>query len=307
MPLILGTVSYGNAIGTSPRFVSNVTITAAGSPTVVTTTAAPGGNAGQYILMGLGTGPYTVTPTKTTGVNSITSFDAARIAQHVAGSQPLMGNQLVVADVSNNGTISSFDSGQLARYVAGTPPYGSTGLWKFTPANRMYDSVTSELDGEDYVALLMGEVSGNWNNTGARAASVPSTDLFIELPHELTDAGRDVLLPITIRGTAGKEIISYEFDLMYDPAFLQPQAHAIELDETVSRGLFSVVNGAEPGRLRVVVYGPTPIESDGVLLYLRFNTCGAPGSTSPLSLENVIFNEGIRTQVSNGRVEISTG
>ena len=171
-PVISGTVTYGNAIGApTPRFVSNVTITANGSPVVSTTTGAPGPTAGQYSLTGFGAGSYTITPTKTGGVNNITSFDAAKIAQHVAGTSTLTGNQLIVADVSNNGSVSSFDAAQIARYVASSPPFGITGTWKFVPVNKVYSSITGDLTGEDYSALLMGEVSGNWTNTGARPAS----------------------------------------------------------------------------------------------------------------------------------------
>lgn len=172
-PQITGIVTYGNAIGSpNPRFVSNVTITGAGSPTVMATTTAPGPTAGQYTLTGFGAGSYTVTPTKTGGVNGITSFDAAKIAQHVAGISSLTGNQLIVADVSGNGVISSFDAAMIAKFVAG-PPYGSpgvgaTGTWRFIPVNRSYATVTTNISGEDYIALLMGEVSGNWTNTGAR-------------------------------------------------------------------------------------------------------------------------------------------
>jgi len=168
-PVITGTVTYGNAIGApTPRFVSNVTITANGSPVVSTTTAAPGATAGQYSLTGFGAGSYTITPTKTGGVNGITSFDAARLAQHAVGTNVLNATQLIVADVSNNGTVSSFDAGQIARFVAGSPPFGVTGTWKFVPVNKVYSSITGDLTGEDYSALLMGEVSGNWTNTGSR-------------------------------------------------------------------------------------------------------------------------------------------
>ncbi|MFN0278126.1 MAG: hypothetical protein ACKVRN_05925 [Pyrinomonadaceae bacterium] len=81
---ISGTVTYGNAIGTpTPRFVSNAVISGAGSPNVSTTTSFPGGT---YTLTGFGAGSYTVTPSKTTGQNSIGSNDAARIAQHTAGA-----------------------------------------------------------------------------------------------------------------------------------------------------------------------------------------------------------------------------
>ena len=169
---VSGTVTYGNAIGApNPRFVSNVMISAAGSPNLTATTGAPGTTAGQYSLAGFGSGAYTVTASKTGGVNGITSFDAAMIARHVTGTAPLSGNQLIAADVSNNGDVSSFDAAQIARFAAAAPPYGVTGTWRFVPALRSYSSVTGELGGQDFTAVLMGDVSGNWTNTGARRAN----------------------------------------------------------------------------------------------------------------------------------------
>jgi len=165
-PSISGTITYGNAVGSpNPRFVSGVLLSAVGSVNVSTTSDFPNGN---YVLTGFGSGSYTVTPTKTDGVNGITSFDAARIAQHVAGVSILTGNQFLVADVSDNGQLSSFDAAQLARYVIGSPPFGSTGTWKFIPVNRSYASVTGNATGEDFTALLMGDVTGNWTNSAAR-------------------------------------------------------------------------------------------------------------------------------------------
>lgn len=165
---VSGTITYGNAIGgTSPRFVSNVLLGGTGTPNVSATSDFPGGT---YSLTGFGAGSYTVTPSKTGSVNgAISSFDAAKIALHVAGTTTLTGNQLIVADVSGNGTISSFDAGQIARYAAGAPGSGSAGNWIFSPASRNYASVTTNVTGEDYVALLMGEVSGNWVNTAAKS------------------------------------------------------------------------------------------------------------------------------------------
>ena len=49
------------------------------------------------------------------------------------------------------------------------PGSGSAGTWIFTPVNRNYASVTTNIKGEDYIALLMGEVSGNWTNTAPAA------------------------------------------------------------------------------------------------------------------------------------------
>lgn len=160
---ISGAVVYGNAIGSpSTRFISDTVVcSSTGSPPVLTLTNADG----HYTLTGFGSGSYTIVTAKSGGANGITSFDAAKISQFAAGTISLTENQLIVADVSNNGTISSFDAAQVAKYVAATPPYGFTGTWKFLPASRTYDSVTSNVTGEDFVGLLMGEVSGNWTNT----------------------------------------------------------------------------------------------------------------------------------------------
>lgn len=162
-PAISGTITYGiSPVGPPPPFVSNVLLSGAGSPDVSVTTVFP---SGSYTLTGFGAGSYTVTPSKTGGVNGISSFDAGRIAQHAAGITILSANQLVAADTSGNGTVSSFDAAQIARFAAGISGIGLTGTWKFLPVNRSYASVTSNVAGEDFIAILMGEVSGNWVNT----------------------------------------------------------------------------------------------------------------------------------------------
>lgn len=327
---ISGTVTYGN--GATHPFVSNVTITGSGSPGVMTTTAPPGGNAGQYMLSGFGAGSYTVTPTKIGGVNgAISSFDAGRIALHVAGppNPQLNATQLIVADVSGNGAVTSFDAGMIAKFVAG-PPYtapgiGATSTWRFTPVNRAYASVTSNVNGEDYTALLMGEVSGNWTNTGARPVDGPQSDaigenalptagttgrltpeIFVDMPKMAIGADKVINIPVSVHGAVKKDINSYEFDLRYDPAVIQPSPDAVNVAGTVSRRLSVVTNGAVPGLLRVVVYGAIPIEGEGVLLNLRFTAIGAPGSVSPLKLERLMFNEGDPgTLVTDGQIQLS--
>lgn len=335
---ITGTITYGNAIPADVRFVSNVQINGAGSVPVSVFTDGPGPTAGQYTLTGFGAGAYTVTPTKTGGVNaSISSFDAARIAQHAAGppNAQLTGSQLLVADVSNNGSITSFDAGMIAKFVAG-PPYeppgiGLTGSWKFSPVNKNYASVTASIAGEDYSALLMGEISGNWTNTGARPAAEPrdsdkqpsekqrlstvgrrqfavggyEENIYVGLPILTASTDKDILVPITVDGIADKDVISYEFNLRYDPSVIQPVGDSVDLKGTASRGLSMVINASEAGLLRVVVYGAMPINENGLLLNLRFAVVGAVGSVSPLVFERMMFNEGEpRVCVSDGRIEL---
>ena len=212
------------------------------------------------------------------------------------------------ADVSNNGVISSFDAAEIAAFVAAVPggATGLTGIWKFflppgptfpigaSPTSRSYASVSGNLTGEDFVGLLLGDVSGNWINTGARASDNegPEREIGLSFGADLTGANKEITVPVNVKNIANKKVISYEFDLRYDSTVIQPMAEPVDVTKTVSRGLLVVTNPYEAGMLRVVVYGPIPIDENGVLLNLKFTAVGQSGSVSPLTFERIMFNEG---------------
>lgn len=303
---ISGTVTYGNAIAApTTRFVSNVLISGSGSPPVSTST----NTLGTYSLTGFGSGGYTITPSKTGGLSgAISSFDAARIAQSVAGQITLTATQQTVGDVSSSGGLSSFDAAMIAKYTVAQPGTGTTGNWIFDPTSNTHSSVSSNISGEDYSALLMGDVTGNWVDSGTRsfAGHGPETPITVTVPHITGQMTGDVNVPINVDRLTGKGIISYEFDLRYDPLVLMPQAEPINLDASVSRGFSVAVNANEPGLLRVAVYGVDPIEKDGILLNIRFAPVGMFGSLSMLKLERIAFNEDDSTVLTfDGSVAVS--
>jgi hypothetical protein len=260
-------------------------------------------------LTGFGSGSYTITPSKTGGVNgTITSFDAARIAQFVTGNTTFTGAQQTVADVSGSSGVTSFDAALIARYAASLgPPTGSAGTWIFAPVNYMHASVNGMIT-DDYAALLMGEVSGNWTSGAARndvSGNGREGSIDVSAPQTVGTTGRQISIPIEVNGAANKGIISCEFDLRFDPSVIQPAADVVHLAGTVSRGLTAVANTSEPGLLRVVMYGGLPIEKDGILLNLNFVAVGESGSVTPLTWERILFNEGDFEIVTNdGQIEL---
>jgi hypothetical protein len=325
-PSISGVITYGNAIGNPPppRLVRNVTVqSTAGSPAVGPVIT---GTPGAYTLTGFGATSYTIKPSKPGGANTaITSADAARTAQGVAGSVPFVSqNQRFAADTSGNGgpnPVTSNDAALIARFAAGLTGFGRTGTWFFfvtgapspmptAPAtyndSRSYASVTTALTGQDYVAILVGEVTGNYNPANnARPAIGPESITSVELPQVAVNAGKEIVIPVRVQGAVDKIITSYEFDLRYDPSVIQPWSDPVDIAKTASRGLSFAVNAHEPGLLRVVMYGAYPIDRDGVLMNLRFTAVGKPGSISPLTFEQIMFNEGDpAVTVSDGRIEL---
>ena len=132
----------------------------------------------------------------------------------------------------------------------------------------------------------------------------PERNTSVELPNIAVQADKEITIPVTVTGIADKDVISYEFDLRFDPSVMQPQINTVDLNGTVSRGLAFVTNKEEPGRMRVVMYGPMPIDGDGVLLNLRFIAVGKPAAMSPLIFESFMFNEGLPMTATEGKVEL---
>jgi len=313
---ITGEVTYGNAIvggGPSPRHVPGTTLNAVGSINQSAVTALDG----TYTLSGMGAGPYVVTPVKTgDDQGALTGFDSACIAQYVvslAGGcmtspSPTVA-QTTVADVSGNLTITSFDAALIARYAASLPGFGNTGQWRFTPTSISYPDVNTNYINQNYVALLMGDVTGNWKNLLAtRPAPIfPEGErpMRISAPSISAPVGTEVSIPVDIQDTTGKGILSYEFDLRFDPRVLEPAANTVDLVGTIGEGQSVTVNSLERGKIRVVVYGTNALMGAGHLLNLKFNVIGDVNEASDLTWESFNINEGgINFEVMNGRVAV---
>ena len=136
---ITGNVEY--AIVAKP--VPGVVLTAPGTLPTPTVTATSD-SLGDYTLSGFGSGPYTVTPTRTTqpcGIfapNGIFANDAGLISQHVVGLITLTPDQIVAAKVSGPLTtmLSSFDAALIAQKVVGIcNPINMAGVWMFSPGS----------------------------------------------------------------------------------------------------------------------------------------------------------------------------
>jgi hypothetical protein len=160
-----GTIRYGITLeNQAAKFVSGVNLTVSGS----SQNYATSDSSGFYELLELTTGGnYTVTPTKTGNINSITPFDATLVLRCVAagGNCTLTDNQKLAADANNSNSITPFDATQILRFVAAnqqTTATGEVGNWKFNPAARSYNPHSGSLTNENYEAILIGEINGSW-------------------------------------------------------------------------------------------------------------------------------------------------
>jgi hypothetical protein len=304
LPSISGRVTYENA-PVPPVPVSSTAISATGTPAVM----AMSGTDGNYILMGLGPGPYTVTPSKLTQpfttANGIFSNDAALISRHVVGLITLNATQQKAAAVGGQANISSFDAGLIAQYIVGIPNMANlTGQWKFTPVDRSYAAVNASQSDQDFAALLMGDVSGDWTPPTLRPLEsstrpMPWEAALVSLPGTKASPGETVTLPLRIVNTGGEAVSSYQFTLRYDPAVVRPAEIAASLEGTMSESMSLTWYSPIPGVLNIVVYSAFPVTGDGTYLNLMLTAAGEPGSSTPIIVSGFRLNDGSKPVISS--------
>ncbi|HEX8638561.1 MAG TPA: M20/M25/M40 family metallo-hydrolase, partial [Pyrinomonadaceae bacterium] len=147
--------------------LSGASISLSGSATNAVITNSSGG----YSFTVNPNGNYTVTAAKSGDVKGINSLDAARIQQHLVGLTDLSAAQLVAADTDGNGAVNSLDATRIQQYQVNIPAQNIIGQWKFLPDNRQYNSINSSLSSENYAAILVGEVSGDWSSASRFAGN----------------------------------------------------------------------------------------------------------------------------------------
>ena len=102
-------------------------------------------------------------------------------------------------------------------------------------------------------------------------------------------------LPITMSSTpptAYGGIISFQFNLHYDPAVVIPTGDnfGCSTSKTVAANLIAVCNIQPEGRLRVAVYGAYGFTEPGTILNIDFLAVGA--GESPLTFTDAFLHEG---------------
>lgn len=297
---ISGVISYCIA---NTKKVANVVLTTNGAPPLNGTS----NSSGNYTISNIPGGAVTVTPAKTGDVNGISSFDASQVAQASAGLITLTSCQQMAADASNNGSVSSFDASQIAQFAAGLPvnPPNVTGTWKFVPVNRLYNPLSSNLSNENYDAVLVGDVSGNWTPPAGPSGNTGTTvQIPVTLPNLSTKAGSSVTVPVKVGNFGTSRIVSYDFEIEFDPSVLQLQDSPVDVAGTLSDA-FTITPNPAAGRLRVSGFGLARLDGSGTLLNLKFNVVGAPGASSALTWRGFAFNEDAQSNLTGGGVIIA--
>ena len=108
-----------------------------------------------------------MTPTKTAltpGSAGINTVDVIATQRHflIIGT-PLSGCRLTAADVNGVGGINTVDVIAIQRFFLSLATgIANVGKYQFTPASRTYTPITSNQTGQNYDAIVFGDVVGSF-------------------------------------------------------------------------------------------------------------------------------------------------
>ena len=207
------------------------------------------------------------------------------------------------------------------------------------PSSHDYPSLSNSLAGENFEAILVGDVNGSWQpsapsnlseeenekqtenlqilpvdpetvvplgkSSATTEGSAVMADISISLPSNATaTSGSIVTIPVTLDSNNGKVISGYSFAVNFDPNILQPENPAFDKTGTLSSNFTVISDANTAGRLGIAASGGNnTIMGTGTLLNLSFRVIGQMGSTN-LTFNQVLFEDdngdSIATMPTNG-------
>lgn len=226
-------------------------------------------DSGHYALKAPVDENIVIKPVRESGMtaarNTLISYDAALIARNIVELETLSSNQQTAADVNGDGKISMLDAFQVARFVSGfNPPTGSKlGQWRFTPDSVSIAGIGQNISGQDFSAILIGDVHGGYDASQISKPVVETDDYFRVLPAKISQDRLEI--PV--------EIISSRllaFDLSVKPESDRIRFITGEFSGTLQNHMKNIRCDSD-GTVWIGCFGARPASSDTSTLSLFFD------------------------------------
>lgn len=270
---------------------------------------------GNYSVTDLPEGTWTVEPVKMGDLGSaISSLDAAYALQAAVGMRELSAPESQACDVSGNGRVSSLDAADILSFVVGVasdfPVSQDCGSdWIFVPApapaanqsvalpeigqqcvagSITFDPLSTVVDGQDFLAVALGDCSGNWRSgSGAalvRTASSAPTASVRQLRRSRHGTAR---LPIIVRSE--QPVHAIDVQLRYDPSVLELTGARLR---NGGEDVLVSYNADEKGRTTLALASAQPLAAGkGTMLLLQFDVLDPAASRNAVEVIYVALDE----------------
>ena len=226
------------------------------------------------------------------GSAGINTVDVIAIQRHYLDlGTPLSGCPLAAADVNGVGGVNTVDVIAVQRFFLGlTTGIANTGTYRFVPASRSYPGIVSDQTGENYDALIFGDVTNAFvhrpENMNARQGTVAK----VMLPHvTLARSPKNFTAPVkTTTVDSTNKLVGFQGDFTFDERVVTFQRQPVG-KAGITAGNWNVSGNVLPGpgpirTLRVSAYSNdfTPLSGSGALFELRLARVRKSAEGTPL-------------------------
>jgi hypothetical protein len=260
-------------------------------------------SSGNYSVTSMPAGTWQVEPVKIGGFgNAVSSLDAARVLQVIAGITTFTPLQRLACDVTGDGSLSALDAVRILQFSAGvitqlplaqacgsdwlfypspaqmqnqtiTPPLISGGSCQ--PGNIEIDPLLVQATNQDFNAILIGDCTGNWTPAAAGAAlrQLASSAAGTTVRAGTLRHGPDhrLLLPVYVRAQAPFHAL--DLRVVYDASALT--LRSVHTHGSASEAMIGV-SANRPGIVGVSLASAQPIDAAaGAVVLVEFTGADA--------------------------------
>ncbi|MCP4104048.1 MAG: VWA domain-containing protein, partial [Desulfobacteraceae bacterium] len=218
--------------------VPNVTLTLSGDNSYTTASDSNG----NYLFSDILIGDYTSVPSKTDDTeNGLSAYDASKILKYVVRKNNPDCYQMIAADVNQDGKITATDASEVA-ICSGKRDLGLEYCmnencvdWVFTvpmtdcddwppvteyPSERTYDPLDKGRTKEDFVAILLGDVSKSWREKQNKRRRARSKTVRSESEVNAI-SGSSLTIPVVLDQET--DIQAIDIVIQFDENLLEPK------------------------------------------------------------------------------------
>jgi hypothetical protein len=180
--------------------------------------------------------------------NGVSTLDLVLIQRHILNMAKLDSPyKVIAADINNDAKINTVDLVELRKVILGTSEEFTNKSWRFPTANQVinadnafpYNEVinllvsTNDVDGQDFVAVKIGDVNGSASTDvlNAQSESRTASRLDLTAAERSVEAGETFEVPVTAANF--NDIFGFQYTMNLDGAnFVDVVSGAIEVTES---------------------------------------------------------------------------
>ena len=191
---------------------------------------------------------------------------------------------MIAADVSGNGIVSSYDASFILQYFVGLIPKfpvmpDSNHCWTFVPKSfnidktnwskapdsLRYEPLDSDKPDQNFVGIVYGDPSGNWNPAGFLAAAGKTVQQPITIRFGELIYSNDRILSIPIELDAASDFIAAGLTLEYDSQNLK----IIDVSTSELTLGFNIAYNIIDGKIHLALAGAVPLQKGGEIVRIK--------------------------------------